>query len=112
LSGIYPMDTLAGLRTNVLADGLFSLGMLVVTGVGAGLLWRACWSWALATTSTGRDLPGRVEVADARVGRLRGASTSIPVPHWVVLLVAVPALWLAIGGAVIAVGRLLARVGW
>ncbi|WP_135364646.1 DUF2243 domain-containing protein [Halosimplex halophilum] len=41
LSGIYPMDTLAGLRTNVLADGLFSLGMLTVAGVGAGLLWRS-----------------------------------------------------------------------
>ncbi|WP_324662318.1 DUF2243 domain-containing protein [Haloarcula sediminis] len=40
LSGIYPTDTLAGLQTNVLADGLFSLGMLVV-GVGAGLVWRA-----------------------------------------------------------------------
>jgi len=41
LSGVYPMDTLAGLRTNILADGLFSLGMLVVMSAGAGLLWRA-----------------------------------------------------------------------
>jgi uncharacterized membrane protein len=41
LSGIYPMDTLAGLRTNILADGLFSLGMLLVMGAGAGLVWRA-----------------------------------------------------------------------
>jgi uncharacterized membrane protein len=41
LSGIYPMDTLAGLRTNILADGVFSLGMLVVMSVGAGLLWQA-----------------------------------------------------------------------
>lgn len=41
VSGIYPMDTVAGLRTNLLADGLFSLGMLVIAGVGAGLLWRA-----------------------------------------------------------------------
>lgn len=41
LSGIYPMDTLDGLRTNILADGLFSLSMLAVAGVGAGLLWRA-----------------------------------------------------------------------
>ena len=49
---------------------------------------------------------------DSAACLLRGASTSIPVPHWVVLLVAVPALWLATGGAVIAVGRLLARVGW
>jgi len=41
LSGRYPMDTLAGLRTNLLADGLFSLVMLGVLLVGAGLLWRA-----------------------------------------------------------------------
>jgi uncharacterized membrane protein len=41
VSGLYPMDTLAGLRTNVLADGLFSLGMLVVMCVGAGLLWQS-----------------------------------------------------------------------
>ena len=41
VSGIYPMDTLAGLRTNILADGLFSLAMLVLAGVGAGLVWRA-----------------------------------------------------------------------
>ncbi|MDS0258862.1 DUF2243 domain-containing protein [Haloarcula sp. S1CR25-12] len=41
LSGIYPMDTLAGLRRNLLADGLFSLGMLLVMAAGAGLLWRA-----------------------------------------------------------------------
>ncbi|WP_336002591.1 DUF2243 domain-containing protein [Halorientalis halophila] len=41
VSGIYPMDTVAGLRTNVRADGLFSLAMLFVAGVGAGLLWRA-----------------------------------------------------------------------
>ena len=40
LSGIYPMDTLAGLRTNLLADGLFSLAMLLVASVGAGLLWK------------------------------------------------------------------------
>lgn len=41
LSGIYPMDTLDGLRTNIFADGLFSLAMLAIAGVGAGLLWRA-----------------------------------------------------------------------
>jgi uncharacterized membrane protein len=40
LSGIYPMDTLSGLRANILADGVFSLGMLSVMGVGAGLLWQ------------------------------------------------------------------------
>jgi len=41
VSGIYPMDTLAGLRANILADGLFSLAMLVIAGIGAGLVWRA-----------------------------------------------------------------------
>ncbi len=35
------MDTLAGLRTNILADGIFSLGMLVIMCVGAGLLWQS-----------------------------------------------------------------------
>lgn len=41
VSGIYPMDTLDGLRTNILADGLFSIGMLVIMGIGAGLLWQS-----------------------------------------------------------------------
>ena len=41
LSGIYPQNTLAGLRTNILADGLFSIAMVVIAGVGAGLVWRA-----------------------------------------------------------------------
>ena len=41
LSGVSRTDTLDGLRTNVLADGLFSIAMLVVAGIGAGLLWRA-----------------------------------------------------------------------
>ena len=41
LSGIYPQTTMAGLRTNMLADGLFSVAMLVVMCVGAGLLWQS-----------------------------------------------------------------------
>lgn len=41
LSGIYPMDTLSGLRTNILVDGLFSIGMLIIMCVGAGLLWQS-----------------------------------------------------------------------
>lgn len=41
LSGIYPMDTMAGLRTNIRADGLFSIGMLTIMGIGGGLLWLA-----------------------------------------------------------------------
>lgn len=41
VSGIYPMYTLDGLETNILADGLFSLGMLIIMGVGAGLVWQS-----------------------------------------------------------------------
>ena len=41
VSGLFPMDTVDGLRTNILADGLFSVGMLLIAGIGAGLLWRA-----------------------------------------------------------------------
>ena len=41
LSGIYPMSTLDGLRVNILADGLFSIGMVIVTSIGLGLLWRS-----------------------------------------------------------------------
>ncbi|MDS0300377.1 DUF2243 domain-containing protein [Halogeometricum sp. S1BR25-6] len=41
LSGIYPQTTMTGLRTNILADGLFSLAMLVIMCVGAGLLWQS-----------------------------------------------------------------------
>ena len=41
VSGLYPQTTMNGLRTNILADGLFSIAMLVIMGIGAGLLWRA-----------------------------------------------------------------------
>ena len=41
---------------------------------------------------------------------LHGAPPGQPVPHWVVLLVAVPALWLCIGGAVLVVKRLFDRI--
>lgn len=41
VSGIYPTDTLSGLRTNIFADGAFSLAMLVITCVGGGLLWQS-----------------------------------------------------------------------
>lgn len=37
---------------------------------------------------------------------LHGTAPSTPVPHWVVLLVVVPALWLLVGGTVLAVDRL------
>ncbi|WP_423747203.1 DUF2243 domain-containing protein (plasmid) [Haladaptatus sp. SPP-AMP-3] len=41
VSGLYPQTTMAGLRTNMLADGLFSITMVVIMGIGGGLLWRA-----------------------------------------------------------------------
>ncbi len=41
ISNIVPMTTLRGLQENLVADGLFSLAMLVIVGIGAGLVWRA-----------------------------------------------------------------------
>lgn len=41
LSGLYPQTTMSGLRTNVLADGVFSIAMVVIMGIGGGLLWKA-----------------------------------------------------------------------
>lgn len=41
ISARVPMTTLEGLQTNILADGLFSIGMVVVMGIGGGILWRA-----------------------------------------------------------------------
>ncbi|WP_137284246.1 DUF2243 domain-containing protein [Halorussus salinisoli] len=40
LSGRIPTTTLGGLQANVYYDGLFSLAMLGVALVGAGLMWR------------------------------------------------------------------------
>ena len=40
LSTVYPPDTLAGLRTNVYYDGVFSLVMVGVMLVGIALVWR------------------------------------------------------------------------
>ncbi|MDQ2049150.1 DUF2243 domain-containing protein [Natronolimnohabitans sp. A-GB9] len=40
LSGFYDPYSLDGLRTNVMFDGLFTLGMLSIMAVGLGLLWR------------------------------------------------------------------------
>jgi uncharacterized membrane protein len=41
LSGVYSTNTVRGLETNILADGVFSVGMLLVMLAGAGLLWQA-----------------------------------------------------------------------
>ncbi|MFC5970941.1 DUF2243 domain-containing protein [Halomarina salina] len=41
VSAVYSPSTMDGLRTNILADGLFSLAMVVIASVGAGLVWQA-----------------------------------------------------------------------
>ncbi|SFS12841.1 Uncharacterized membrane protein [Halomicrobium zhouii] len=41
VSSLVTPETLAGLRTNLVYDGLFSLAMVGVMGVGAALAWRA-----------------------------------------------------------------------
>ncbi|WP_248905331.1 hypothetical protein [Halocatena marina] len=41
---------------------------------------------------------------------LHGRVSSPPVPHWVVLIIAVLGLWLIIGGGVLLVDRLLDRL--
>lgn len=41
LSSVYPPGTLAGLRTNVYFDGVFSLGMVGLMSLGAAAIWRA-----------------------------------------------------------------------
>ena len=40
ISGRVPMDTLPGLKTNLVADGLFSAGMWLITVAGLTVLWR------------------------------------------------------------------------
>ena len=41
LSGLYSQTTMSGLRINILADGLFSIAMVVIMGIGGGLLWKS-----------------------------------------------------------------------
>jgi len=41
---------------------------------------------------------------------LHAGPQATPVPHWVVLLVAVPSLWVLVGGGVLLADRLLRRV--
>jgi uncharacterized membrane protein len=54
--GSYPPDTVAGLETNTLWDGLFHASTWVAVTVGLYLLWRRSsdWRWAL----NGRALVG------------------------------------------------------
>ncbi|MGG6242461.1 DUF2243 domain-containing protein [Nodosilinea sp. AN01ver1] len=41
ISGRVPMDTLVGLRRNVVGDGVFGAGMWLITVLGLGVLWRS-----------------------------------------------------------------------
>ena len=41
ISGRVSMDTFAGLRRNVVGDGVFSAGMWLITVTGLGVLWRS-----------------------------------------------------------------------
>lgn len=41
ISNVVTPATLSGLRTNLVADGLFTLAMLLVASAGAGVVWRA-----------------------------------------------------------------------
>jgi uncharacterized membrane protein len=50
-------------------------------------------------------------IALLRAVPLHAGVVSTPIPHWVVLLVVVPSLWLLIGASVLAVDRLLRRFG-
>jgi hypothetical protein len=45
-----------------------------------------------------------------RAAPLHGGAVQTPVPHWAVLLAVVPALWLLIAAAVVAVDRLHRRL--
>jgi uncharacterized membrane protein len=48
--GSYPKDTVAGLETNTLWDGLFHAATWVAVAVGIYILWRrtADWRWAIS----------------------------------------------------------------
>ena len=58
-----------------------------------------------------RPTRGSIPVASPAIGGwllpLHGWSATTPMPHWAVLLAAVPCLWLAIGGGVVVVERVL-----
>lgn len=111
LSGFYDPLTYDGLRTNVMFDGLFSLAMLAITGVGMVMLWRTA-------NSAARPLPSLVVVGAGLVGAgvfnvydgivdhyLLGLhdvvhGTEAYNPHWVVVSVlmlgaGLAVLWLA-----------------
>lgn len=76
LSNVVPPDTTAALRTNIRADGLFSLVMVVVAGIGAGLLWQA-------ERRTAEPLPFKRVVGAAVVGLGTFDLFDVVVNHWV-----------------------------
>ncbi|ELY60325.1 hypothetical protein C491_03485 [Natronococcus amylolyticus DSM 10524] len=109
LSGIYDPYSLDGMRTNVMFDGLFLLGMLGVMGVGLGLTWRLV-NGTDARFST-RYLIGSVVVGAGAFNVFDGV-----VSHYVLDLHNVVhgteawnPHWLAVSVLMLAVGILLVR---
>ncbi|WP_394741403.1 DUF2243 domain-containing protein [Natronococcus roseus] len=109
LSGIYDPYSLDGMRTNVMFDGLFLLGMLGVMGVGLGLTWRLV-NGSDARFST-RYLIGSVVVGAGAFNVFDGV-----VSHYVLDLHNVVhgteawnPHWLAVSVLMLAVGTLLVR---
>jgi uncharacterized membrane protein len=65
LSGIYPPTTMEALRFNLVADGLFSIGMILVMTVGFVLTWRALTRAGAEARSSGGAYAGAVVVGIA-----------------------------------------------
>lgn len=76
ISSIVPMTTLRGLRANLVADGLFSLAMLVIMGIGAGIVWRA-------ERRADRPLPAQALAGAAVLGLGAFDLFDVVVDHWI-----------------------------
>lgn len=111
LSGIFPTNTVAGLRQNVLADGLLSAALWVFVVVGGALLWRTRGRADArgASNVVGGALLvgwGAFHVVDEFVNhRIVGAHHIKPGPNALVFDVG----FFAIGVALVAVGFVLLR---
>jgi uncharacterized membrane protein len=108
-----PPDTLAGLRANTVADGLFHAATYLFTAVGLTLLWQAINRWH-------RPIPGRMLVGALLIGWGLFNVVEGIVNHHLLQLHHVrhgenELLWdlafLAWGAAMIVGGWLLARAG-
>ena len=66
---------------------------------------------ASASAPVSVSTPGSVAVSAALAVPGHRAAAPAPIPHWLVLFLVVPALWIVIGGLVAALDRLLGRLG-